>query len=126
MSEAKEQVTADSSPAAGAKALDVKALDIKALDMQPLTETLAGINEHYLHRIQAEWQEAFDLVAKINGTTLAADKASLYQDWLKDFSRRRVEDANYILDAVRTLSGLQMKFSAGLAEKATSQAAKAA
>ena len=78
----------------------------EAINKQPLISAkLAEVNEHYLQRIQAEWQEAFDLIWKINCAVLAADKIRLYRDWLKDFSHRRIEDANYAMEAARALRG---------------------
>jgi len=66
------------------------------------------------------------LVRSISAATLAVDKVRLYQDCLKDFSRRRIEDADYAMEAARTLSNIEMKLSMGLLEKEDLQAAKAA
>ena len=77
---------------------------VKALE-PPISAKLTEVNEHCLQRIQAEWQEAFDLIWKINGAVLAGDKIRLYRDWLKDFSRRRIEDANYAMEAACALRG---------------------
>ena len=71
-------------------------------------------------------RKAFHVFWKINGAVLPADKLRIYQDWLKDFSHRRTEDANYAMEAARDLSNTEMKLSMGLIEKEDLQAAKAA
>jgi hypothetical protein len=76
---------------------------VKALE--PPIFNLAEVNEHCLRRIVAEWQEAFDLIWKINCALLAGDKIRVYRDWLKNFSHRRIEDANYAMEAARYLRG---------------------
>ena len=50
----------------------------------------------------------------------------LYQDWLKGFSQRRMEDANYAIEAAQVLSSTEMKLFMGLVDKEDTQAAKAA
>ena len=118
MSEVKEQ-----SIASAAKRL----MQATGAEAKPsISAKLAEVNAHYLHRIQAEWQEAFHVFWKINGAVLPANKLRLYQDWLKDFSHRRAEDANYAMEAALDLSNTEMKLSMGLIEKEDLQAAKAA
>ncbi len=90
-----------------------------------MSEALAEVNRHYIERIETEWQEAADLVAKLNAAMLATDKVRLYQDWLKDFFYRRMEDASYATEAAHTLSNIEMKLSMGLCNKQDQQAAKA-
>jgi hypothetical protein len=91
-----------------------------------MSAVLAEVNQHHMERIQTEWQEAVDLIWKLNATMLVTDKVRLYQDWLEDFFHRRIEDENYAVEAARTLSNIEMKFSMGLLEKQDLQAAKAA
>jgi hypothetical protein len=55
-----------------------------------------------------------------------ADKIKFYQNWLRDFSRRRIEDADFAMKAARTLSNIEMKPSMGLVEKEDLQTAKVA
>jgi hypothetical protein len=117
MSEVKEQ-----SIAGAARPL----MQATGAEAKPISAKLAEVNAHYLHRIQAEWQEAFHVFWKISGAVLPADKLRLYQDWLTDFSHRRTEDVNYAMEAARDLSNTEMKLSLGLIEKKDLQAAKAA
>jgi hypothetical protein len=117
MSEVKEQ-----SIASAAKRL----MQATGAEAKPIYAKLAEVNAHYLHRIQAEWQEAFHVFWKINGAVLPADKLRLYQDWLTDFSHRRTEDASYAMEVARDLSNTEMKLSMGLIEKEDQQAAKVA
>jgi hypothetical protein len=91
-----------------------------------MSAALADVNQHYIERVQAEWQEAADLFCNINSTMLAADKIKFYQKWLRDFSRRRIEDADFAMKAARTLSNIEMKLSMGLVEKEDLQTAKVA
>jgi len=118
MSEVKEQSIA----ASAARRL----MQATGAEAKPIYAKLAEVNAHYLHRIQAEWQEAFHVFWKINGAVLPADKLRLYQDWLTDFSHRRTEDASYAMEAARDLSNTEMKLSMGLIEKEDQQAAKVA
>lgn len=90
-----------------------------------MSEALAEVNQHYIERIETEWWEAADLVSKLNAVMLATDKVRLYQDWLKDFACRRMEDASYAIEAARTISSIEMKLSMGLRDKQDQQAAKA-
>jgi len=87
---------------------------------------LADINQHYAERIKVEVLETLDVVQKINAATLPLDKVKLYQDWLKGFSQRRMEDANYAMEAAQVLGSTEMKLSMGLVDKEDLQAAKAA
>jgi hypothetical protein len=98
---------------------------IKKYSQTQMSAALAEVNRHYIERIQTEWQEAAGLVANLNAAMLATDKVRLYQDWLKDFSYRRIEDANYAMEAVRKLSYVEMKLSMGLLDKQDQQAATA-
>jgi hypothetical protein len=91
-----------------------------------ISARLTGINQHYAERIKVEFLETLDAVQKINATTLPIDKIKLYQDWLKGFSQRRMEDANYAMEAMQVLSSTKMKLFMGLVDKEDLQAAKAA
>ena len=95
-----------------------KQLDISA--------RLADINQHFAERIKVEILETLDIVQKINAATLPLDKVNLYQDWLKFFSQRRMEDVNYAREAAQVLSSTEMKLSMGLVDKEDLRAAKAA
>ena len=95
-----------------------KQLDISA--------RLADINQHFAERIKVEILETLDTVQKINAATLPLDRVRLYQDWLKFFSQRRMEDVNYAREAAQVLSSTEMKLSMGLVDKEDLQAAKAA
>lgn len=86
---------------------------------------LVEVNQHYVGRAQREWQEAVTLVLKCS-SDLSVDRVGLYQEWLRDFYKRRMEDAQYAMEAARTLSGIEMKLSMGLVEKEDVEAAKAA
>jgi hypothetical protein len=57
-----------------------------------ISARLADINQHFAERIKVEILETLDIVQKINAATLPHDKVKLYQDWLKFFSQRRMED----------------------------------
>jgi hypothetical protein len=91
-----------------------------------ISATLADINQHYAERIKVELLETLDVVWKISAATLPIDKIKLYQDWLKGFSQRRMEDANYAMEAAQVLSSTETKLSMGLVEKEDLVAAKAA
>jgi hypothetical protein len=91
-----------------------------------ISARLADINQHYAERIKVEVLETLDVVQKINAATLPLDKVKLYQDWLKGFSQRRMEDANYAMEAAQVLGSTEMKLSMGLVDKEDLQAAKAA
>jgi hypothetical protein len=67
-----------------------------------------------------------DIIQKINGATLPLDKVKLYQNWPKFFSRRRIEDVNYAMEAAQVLSSTEMNLCMGLVDKEDLQAAKAA
>ena len=121
MSELKEQFIASNSTGS----IQEAGPDLVKKQSQ-MSAALAKVNQHYIERIQIEWQAAVDLVCNINAAMLAVDKVRLYQHWLKDFSHRRIEDANYAIEATRTLSNIEMKFSMGLLEKQDLQAATAA
>ena len=88
-----------------------------------ISARLADINLHFAERIKAEFLETFQ---KINAATLLLDKVKLYQDWLKFFSQRRIEDVNYAMEAAQVLSSTEMKLLTGLGDKEDLQAAKAA
>ena len=91
-----------------------------------ISARLADINQHFAERIKVEILETLDIVQKINAATLPLDKVKLYQDWLKFFSQRRMEDVNYAREAAQVLSSTEMKLSMGLVDKEDLQAAKAA
>ena len=54
------------------------------------------------------------------------DKVKLYQDWLKFFSQRRMEDVNYAMEAAQILGSTEMQLFMGLVDKEDLRAAKAA
>jgi len=91
-----------------------------------ISARLADINQHFAERIKVEILETLDIVQKINAATLPLDKVKLYQDWLKFFSQRRMEDVNYAMEAAQLLSSTEMKLFMGLVDKEDLQAAKAA
>jgi hypothetical protein len=91
-----------------------------------ISARLADINQHFAERIKVEILETLDTVQKINAATLPLDRVRLYQDWLKFFSQRRMEDVNYAMEAAQVLSSTEMKLSMGLVDKEDLQAAKAA
>ena len=91
-----------------------------------ISARLADINQHFAERIKVEILETLDIVQKINAATLPHDKVKLYQDWLKFFSQRRMEDVNYAREAAQVLSSTEMKLSMGLVDKEDLRAAKAA
>ena len=91
-----------------------------------ISARLADINQHFAERIKVEILETLDTVQKINAATLPLDRVRLYQDWLKFFSQRRMEDVNYAMEAAQVLSSTEMKLFMGLVDKEDLQAAKAA
>ena len=91
-----------------------------------ISARLADINQHFAERIKVEILETLDTVQKINAATLPLDKVKLYQDWLKFFSQRRMEDVNYAMEAAQVLSSTEMKLFMGLVDKEDLRAAKAA
>ena len=91
-----------------------------------ISARLADINQHFAERIKVEILETLDTVQKINAATLPLDRVRLYQDWLKFFSQRRMEDANYAMEAAQVLSSTEMKLFMGLVDKEDLRAAKAA
>ena len=91
-----------------------------------ISATLVDISQHYAERIKVELLETLDVVWKISAATLPNDKVKLYQNWLKDFSQRRMEDASYAMEAAQMLSSTEMKLLMGLADKEDLQAAKTA
>ena len=91
-----------------------------------ISARLADINQHFAERIKVEILETLDIVQKINAATLPLDKVKLYQDWLKFFSQRRMEDVNYAMEAAQVLSSTEMKLFMGLVDKEDLRAAKAA
>ena len=70
-----------------------------------ISARLADINLHFAERIKVEILETLDIVQKINAATLPLDRVRLYQDWLKFFSQRRMEDVNYAMEAAQVLYG---------------------
>ena len=91
-----------------------------------ISARLADINQHFAERIKVEILETLDIVQKINAATLPLDRVRLYQDWLKFFSQRRMEDVNYATEAAQVLSSTEMKLFMGLVDKEDLRAAKAA
>ena len=91
-----------------------------------ISARLADINQHFAERIKVEILETLDTVQKINAATLPLDRVRLYQDWLKFFSQRRMEDVNYAMEAAQVLSSTEMKLFMGLVDKEYLRAAKAA
>ena len=91
-----------------------------------ISANLVDISQHYAERIKVELLEALDVVWKINAAALPIAKVKAYQDWLKGFSQRRMEDVNYAMDAAQVLSSTEMKRSMGLVEEEDLVAAKAA
>jgi hypothetical protein len=91
-----------------------------------ISARLADINQHFAERIKVEILETVDTVQKINAATLPLDRVRLYQDWLKFFSQRRMEDVNYAMEAAQVLSSTEMKLFMGLVDKEDLRAAKAA
>ena len=88
-----------------------------------ISARLADINQHFAERIKVEILETLDTVQKINVATLPLDRVRLYQDWLKFFSQRRIEDVNYAMEAAQVLSSTEMKLLTGLGDKEDLQAA---
>ena len=82
-----------------------------------LSAKLAEVNQYYLDRINTEWIEGWKCLAAVNGTMLSVDRMGIYQDWLKGFSQRRMEDASFAMEAARTLSGIDLNLSLGLATR---------
>ena len=91
-----------------------------------ISARLADINLHFAERMKAEFLETLDIIQKINAATIPLDGVKLYQDWLKFFSQRRMEDVNYAREAAQVLSSTEMKLSMGLVDKEDLRAAKAA
>ena len=91
-----------------------------------ISARLADINLHFAKRTKVEILETLDIVQKINAATLPLDKVKLYQDRLKFFSQRRMEDVNYAMEAAQVLSSTEMKLFMGLVDKEDLRAAKAA
>ena len=91
-----------------------------------ISARLADINQHFAERIKVEILETLNIVQKINAATLPLDRVRLYQDWLKFFSQRRMEDVNYAMEAAQVLSSTEMKLFMGLVDKEDLRAAKAA
>ena len=91
-----------------------------------ISARLADINLHFAERIKAEFLETLDIIQKINAATLPLDKVKLYQDWLKFFSQRRMEDVNYAMEAAQILGSTEMQLFMGLVDKEDLRAAKAA
>ena len=91
-----------------------------------ISARLADMNLHFAGRIKAEFLETLDIIQKINAATLPLDKVKLYQDWLKFFSQRRMEDVNYAMEAAQILGSTEMQLFMGLVDKEDLQAAKAA
>ena len=91
-----------------------------------ISARLADINQHFAERIKVEIIESLDIVQKINAATIPLDRVWLYQDWLKFFSQRRMEDVNYAMEAAQVLSSTEMKLFMGLVDKEDLRAAKAA
>jgi len=92
---------------------------------QSIVSTPAGSRPEAIKYGSQMSEAAADLVSKLNAVMLATDKVTLYQDWLKDFACRRMEDASYAIEAARTISSIEMKLSVGLRDKQDQQAAKA-
>ena len=82
-----------------------------------LSAKLVEVNQYYLDRINAEWVEGWKCLAAVNGTMLSVDKMGIYQDWLRGFSQRRMQDASYAMEVARTLSGIDLNLSLGLATR---------
>jgi len=91
-----------------------------------ISARLADINQHFAERIKVEILETLDTVQKINAATLPLDRVRLYQDWLKFFSQRRMEDVNYAMEAAQILGSTEMQLFMGLVDKEDLRAAKAA
>jgi len=64
-----------------------------------ISAKLADINQHYAKRFNVELLEVLEVVSKINSTTLPIERVNLYQDWLRAFSQRSVDDAKYAIEA---------------------------
>ncbi len=88
-----------------------------AAQQSQLSAKLVEANQYYLDRINTEWIEGWKCLAAVNGTMLSVDRMGIYQDWLKGFSQRRTEDAAYAMEVARTLSGIDLNLSLGLATK---------
>ena len=91
-----------------------------------ISARLADMNLDFAGRIKAEFLETLDIIQKINAATLPLDKVKLYQDWLKFFSQRRMEDVNYAMEAAQILGSTEMQLFMGLVDKEDLRAAKAA
>jgi len=91
-----------------------------------ISARLADINLHFAERIKAEFLETLDIIQKINAATIPLDRVKLYQDWLKFFSQRRMEDVNYAMEAAQILGSTEMQLFMGLVDKEDLRAAKAA
>ena len=83
-----------------------------------LSAKLVEVSQYYLDRINTEWVEGWKFLAAVNGTMLSVDKMGMiYQDWLRGFSQRRMQDASYAMEVARTLSGIDLNLSLGLATR---------
>ena len=82
-----------------------------------LAAKLVQVNQYYLERINTEWVEGWKFLTAVNGTMLSTDKMGIYQDWLRGFSQRRMQDASYAMEVARTLSGIDLNLSLGLATR---------
>ncbi len=57
-----------------------------------LSAKLVEVNQYYLDRTYTEWVEGWRFLAAV-GTMLSVDHVGVYQDWLRGFSQRRMQDA---------------------------------
>jgi hypothetical protein len=82
-----------------------------------LNANLIEFNQHFLERASAELSEAWSVLIKLNTEPHVAERFKLYQEWLQAFSRRRVDDATYVEEVARALSGVNFRVSLGLDTK---------
>jgi hypothetical protein len=82
----------------------------RAIEVQSqLTQKLLEVNRHCLEQMQLSSTEAWELFWKINTTPSISERLEACQAWTKAVAERGATNTNYLLEATRSLSEIEMK-----------------
>ena len=86
----------------------------RAIEAQAaLSQKLIEANRHWLEQVQIESNEIWEMTRKLNSEASYADRAKVFQDWLRGASQRGAQNAVDAMEATRMFGQIELKFLAG-------------
>ncbi|WP_213770548.1 hypothetical protein [Bradyrhizobium sp. dw_78] len=84
---------------------------------------LVEVNRHWFEQIQIESSQCWDVLWKASAATSLTDKAKIFQDYLRDFTKRATDDASYMMENARALGEIETRIFAPSGRAASDAAA---